>query len=73
MSSAKKRRDLNRAIEEHKTVKAFSNVLRNEAIEQAAVASWMHYMDTCKRLKMHPSEHGEWLCTEAIRNLKELP
>ena len=51
----------------------FTAKVRNEAIEQAAVASWVHYMDTCKRLKMHPSEHGEWLCTEAIRNLKELP
>ena len=61
------------SITPSQALKAFSNVLRNEAIEQAAVASWMHYIDTCKRLKINASEHGEWLCADAIRNLKELP
>ena len=40
--------------------------------ERAAVASWMHYAEICKKLNINPHDthYGKFIAADAIRNLE---
>lgn len=46
-------------------------LVRNAALEEAAIAAWNHYMDTCNKNKIAPASQERWLASQPIRNLKE--
>lgn len=37
------------------------------ARENAAIASWSHFMDTCRAKRIAPAEVGEWCAAGAVR------
>lgn len=42
---------------------------RRKGLEEAAVAAWSHYMDTCRKFATGPDVVPDWCAAKAIREL----
>ena len=51
-------------------LKKYGQACRDQALEEAAVCAWSHYMDTCKSNNIAPASCERWLTSEKIRSLK---
>ena len=47
------------------------NLVRTEALEEAAVIAWNHYMDTCKKKGISPVTFQDYCAASAIRAIKD--
>lgn len=49
--------------------KEYGEACRKQALEEAAVAAWDHYMDTCKKRGLPAATQDHWMACDAIRSL----
>ena len=49
----------------------FAALVRRDALEEAAVCSWSHYMETCKKAGFSPASFDKFIAADAIRAAME--
>ncbi len=54
-------------------LRKFAALVRQDALEEAAVRSWSHYMDTCKKAGFSPVWFDKFIAADAIRALAASP
>ena len=57
------------SVVHYKDALKYGQACREQALEEAAVCAWSHYMDTCKANNIAPASSERWLASK-IRSLK---
>jgi hypothetical protein len=60
-------------IHSFQCILAYGKAEHERGLEDAAVAAWSHYMDTCYKRNIGPANQDWWCATKAIRELKGKP